>query len=609
MNGLHIIRIAQKPTLLLTAVLCLLGSILHAEIQVMAVLEPNPIPLGQSAQFNIIIEGSQKAEPPEIRSNEYLEFAYRGPNTQVSWVNGQMAATITHVYQVRPLRLGKFIIGPLVLFVDGKNYQTNEIKVEVVEQTEAALDLSKIAFLEFDLPGRNVYVGETISSELRMILLGNATFPTKGLPQIEGDAFSITPIDNQPQTTRIVRDGNYYDVYLWKIGITPVKSGVQNLQFKANHVLRIPEGRNNNRRDSFSILRNDPFFDSMFGRYRDTEVLAMSPPAEITIEALPQDNKPESFNGAIGTFNIAATTDSTNLSEGDPITLKISIKGEGNFSQMIPPEFPANDSFKTYPPRVVDEKLDAQGYSGSKQFEYVVIPLSAEITAVPPIAFSYFNPRTKTYAEMNTPPIPVSIKMASPSQSGTNNPQFNTAQLTFRSQTNNSGDLLLPIKVSLGNTMTPPTLAKMQNTLTVSVIAPLAILGLAYLIRRSRHSSQNDKERIRLRELDQKTAMHRQEMVKARSSNDESAFYQAACRVLQVALARQLGCNPEAITGKEITALWVPSLGDDQIKSSIETFFQKVDALRYSGGANSAGVLEKEESELESILRQLGKKK
>jgi hypothetical protein len=98
-------------------------------------------------------------------------------------------------------------------------------------------------------------------------------------------------------------------------------------------------------------------------------------------------------------------------------------------------------------------------------------------------------------------------------------------------------------------------------------------------------------------------------MVKARAINDEPAFYQAACRVLQVALARQLGCNPEAITGKEITALWVPSLGDDQIKTSIETFFKKVDALRYSGGPNSEGALEKEELELESILRQLGKKK
>ena len=55
--------------------------------------------------------------------------------------------------------------------------------------------------------------------------------------------------------------------------------------------------------------------------------------------------------------------------------------------------------------------------------------------------------------------------------------------------------------------------------------------------------------------------------------------------------------------------MWVPSLGDSSIKDSIQAFFQKVDALRYSGGAAPEQALEKDELELESILRRLGKKK
>jgi hypothetical protein len=568
---------------------------------------PNPIPLGQSAQLNVIVEGSQKAEPPTINNNQYLEFAYRGPNTQVVRSNGKTTSSVTHVFQVRPLRIGKFCIPPMTVFVDGKRYSTKEFQIEVVEQAEAGIEIKEIAWLEFDLPERNMYVGETISSELRMIMLKQATFPTKGLPQIDGDAFSITPIDNQPQITRAVKDGRYYDVYLWKIGITPVKSGVQNLQFKATHVIRIPEGRRNNRRDPFSAF-GDPFFDSMFGRYNDTEILAESAPAEITIESLPQEGRPESFNGAIGDFNVSATADVTDLSEGDPITLKIQIEGSGNFSQMGPPDFPAGDSFKTYPPRVLDEQLDKQGYSGNKQFEYVVIPLSSEITEVPQIPFSYFNPRTGKYSEMNTPVIPVSIKASAQPAFSSQQGQSST-RLSFRSQSENQGDLLLPIKVSLGTTLTPPTLARMQNVLAVSVAAPLGILGLAYLIRRSRHSSQNDKERLRLKNLDQKMARHREEMQKARNNNEVAAFHQAGCKVLQVALARPLGCNPDSITGKDIGALWVPALGEDHIKESIQAFFTKVDAIRYSGNAAPVGALEKEELELESILRQLGKKK
>lgn len=579
---------------------------LLAQVNVSAVVEPNPVVLGQSAQLKITIEGSQQSEPPVIESNEYMEFAYRGPNTQFVNVNGKTTVSITHVFQVKPQRVGNFRISPLTIFVDGKPYNTQQIDIEVAEQAEAGIDLKDVAWLEFDLPERNVYVGETISSELRMIMLNQATFPTKGLPQIEGDAFSITPIDTQPQITRSVKNGRYYDVYLWKIGITPVKAGTQTLKFKAAHVLRIPESRRSSRSDAFSAF-NDPFFDSMFGRYNDTEILAESEPAEITIEGLPQEGKPASFNGAIGDFNVTATADVTDLSEGDPITLEIGIEGEGNFSQMGPPDFPESDQFKTYPPRVLDEQLDTQGYSGNKQFEYVVIPLSAEINLVPQIPFSYFNPRTGTYSEMNTPVIPVSIKAAA--QQSLPTPQAQTPQLSFRNPSQNQGDTFLPIKVSLGSTVTPPTLARVQNTLAAGVIAPLGILGLAFLIRRSRHSSQNDKERIRLKELDQKMAQHRQNLQKARNDNENHAFYQAGCRVLQVALARHLGCNPESITEKDIGALWVPALGDDTIKQSIQAFFAKVDVLRYSGNAAPVGALEKEELELESILRQLGKKK
>jgi hypothetical protein len=599
-------KVTQLGWLLLVG-FCVSVANLNAQVKVSAVVEPNPIPLGQSAQLKVIVEGSQQAARPDIRNNEYLEFAYRGPNTQIVNANGKTTASITHVFQVRPLRLGKFRISPLTVFVDGKNYATEQIQIEVVEKTQDSIDVKDIAYLEFDLPQRTVYVGETISSELRMIMLNQATFPNKGLPQIEGDAFSITPIDTQPSVTRAVKDGRYYDVYLWKIGITPVKAGVQTLQFKATHVLRIPEGGSNNRRDPFSAFR-DPFFDSMFGRYRDTEILSMSEPAEIVIAGLPQEGRPESFNGAIGTFDVAATADATNLTEGDPITLKIEIQGEGNFSQMGPPDFPADEQFKTYPPRVLDETLDTQGYAGKKQFEYVVIPLSADITEVPKIPFSYFNPRTGTYAEMSTPPIPVSIKAAT-QIIGANQQNQLTRQLNFRSQSNNSGDLLLPIKISLGATTIPPTLERMQNILAVSVVAPLGILGLAYLVRRARSSSQNDKERMRLKTLDQKMSRYRLNMQRARNSNEVFAFYQAGCRVFQIALARHLGCNPEAITGKDISALWVPALGDEEIKTSIQNFFEKADALRYSGNDAPVGALEKEEFELESILRQLGKKK
>ena len=167
---------------------------------------------------------------------------------------------------------------------------------------------------------------------------------------------------------------------------------------------------------------------------------------------------------------------------------------------------------------------------------------------------------------------------------------------------------LLPIKISLGSAVVPPTLKGIHLALIGSAVAPALILGLAFLLKRSRQLSGRDREKIRLKSLEAKVLIHRGRMRQARRQKEALTFYREGCRALQAALARHLGCNPEAITEKEIGSLWTPSLGDNEMKRSVREFFRKVDALRYSGAAAQAVSLEEEERDLESKLRQLAGK-
>ena len=356
---------------------------MRAEISVSARVEPNPMPLGESGQLLVVVEGSQKADPPVIQENQYLQIAYRGPSTQVAIANGKMTTTLTHIFQVQPNQLGKFRISPLSVVVDGKRFQTEEFILEVVKGGPDSIDLSRIAWLEFDPPKRDVFVGETISTQLRMVMLNKATFPNRGLPQVEGDAFSIPPIDTEPDISRRIVDGRYYDVYAWDLGITPVKAGPQTLEFKSTHILRIPENRRGNRRDPFNLFGNDPYFGSVFGRYQDKQIVANSQPAVLSIQPHPEIGRPQHFDGAIGSFSIAASTESGDLVEGDPVTLRVDLSGEGNFSQLIPPEFPAGDQFKTYPPRVLKEDLDKQHFRGSSRSNTSSSPCPQILTKFP----------------------------------------------------------------------------------------------------------------------------------------------------------------------------------------------------------------------------------
>ncbi len=599
--------LAGPIAVVLLASLALLPAV-RAEITVSARVEPNPLPMGESGQLLVVVEGSQKADPPVIQGNEYLQIAYRGPSTQIAIVNGKMTATLTHIFQIQPNQMGKFRISPFTVEVDGERYQTEEFILEVVKGAPDSIDVGRIAWLEFDLPDRDVFVGETISTQLRMIMLNKATFPNRGLPQVEGDAFSIPPIDTEPDISRRIKDGRYYDVYTWDLGITPVKSGLQTLQFQSTHTLRVPENPRGNRRDPFSLFGNDPFFGNVFGRYQDRQIVANSQPAVLTIQPHPEEGRPDNFNGAIGSFSISASTESGDLVEGDPITLRIDLSGEGNFSQLIPPEFPTGQSFKTYPPRVLEEDLDKQYFRGTKSFEYVVIPLSASITEIPGIDFAFLHPETGTYREVRTPPIPLSIAAASSAASPLLAPSFAGGLRPLSGNRPQDGLDLLPIKISLGSTVVPPTPKRIRHALIASALAPTLILGFAFFLKRSRQLTRQDQEKIRLKSLEEKIRFHRVRMRKARQQKDALAFYREGSRALQAALARQLGCNPEAITEKEIGSLWAPSLGDDEMKRSVREFFRKVDALRYSGTAAQEVSLENEERDLESKLRQLGGK-
>jgi tetratricopeptide (TPR) repeat protein len=67
-------------------------------------------------------------------------------------------------------------------------------------------------------------------------------------------------------------------------------------------------------------------------------------------------------------------------------------------------EFP--NSFESYDPQVTDKiKVSASGVSGTKTFEYLLIPRSGGEFQIGPIRFSYFDPEAKRYKELVSEPL------------------------------------------------------------------------------------------------------------------------------------------------------------------------------------------------------------
>lgn len=128
---------------------------------------------------------------------------------------------------------------------------------------------------------------------------------------------------------------------------------------------------------------------------------------------LPSEGRPENFSGAIGEFKIDAMALPQKYSLGDPLTLVLTIEGEGNIKAISMPQLTGTEGWKIYPSTDRMEESDFKDVRGVKTFETSMIAHEPK-TKTPGSLFSYFNPNTGKYVNVSTKPQPLEIIPSSP---------------------------------------------------------------------------------------------------------------------------------------------------------------------------------------------------
>lgn len=121
---------------------------------------------------------------------------------------------------------------------------------------------------------------------------------------------------------------------------------------------------------------------------------------------IPQQGRPDEFQGAVGKYEIATTTDSTITHAGDPITLQIAIRGNGPLELVqAPPLGILDEDF-----RVDQQPLAGFVQDGAKYFTTTVRPRDTSVTAIPRIKMSFFDPETETFETVQSKPIAIEVR-------------------------------------------------------------------------------------------------------------------------------------------------------------------------------------------------------
>lgn len=403
------------------------ASVQAEEIQFTASVNKRVLSMQDRLVLVLTVSGATKnISMPPFQPIEGFNLLY-GPSvgTQTQIINGVVSSKRIYEYGLSPVKEGIFEIPAYEVTVEGKTYQTEPVQIEVkkgappTEQVQPgdqprALtqeELSQRLFVELTTDKKEAVVNEQVVLTFRFYRnlavdgLSYEPSATKG--------FLEESLGEQRNTRQII-NGIEYEVIELKKALFPVTAGTLEIspaRLACNILIKAPSKQRRNR-SLFDDFFDDPFSDSFFGgRYVRRPVKLVSDPVQIQVSPLPEAGKPQTFSGAVGKFDFAAEAKPKEVAAGDPITLTMTVTGMGNLQSIKSPVL-AEDltQFKIYEPESKTEILSRkEGIIGKKVFEVVLVPKEEDITEIPQIEFTFYDPEKKQYLTLRKGPIPIQV--------------------------------------------------------------------------------------------------------------------------------------------------------------------------------------------------------
>jgi hypothetical protein len=525
-----------------------------------ASLDRNTISLGESANLTLTFKDASNPSAPSLPAIPNLTFRYVGQSSQVEAVNGAVSSSVAHNYEVTAAAAGNFVIPALRVQLNGKIFTSQPLQLKVVQGTVSGDEEKLPAFLKLIVPKKELYVGETIPVEIQLYCQ-DARDPS--MPQLPGEGFTVGQMP-QPTQTRTRVGNEFYNLLIFKIPVAATRAGTLTLG---------PATMN------LKLLMGPRDFFGQFTQAR--QVTLKSDPQALQVLALPKENQPANFNGAIGNFRMQFSAGPTNVAVGDPITLKIQISGRGSLDLISLPAQNDWREFKTYPATSKVESNDPLGLEGTKTFEQIVVPQNSEVKELPAFSFSFFDSTQKKYRTLTHSAIPLIVR-----------PTAATPQPTvFASNANVNEEQpsreIVHIKPQLGKLQAfSAPLVQQPWFLILQGAAPLAWI-VSVICRKRRESLANNPQLRRQREVDQIVKRGLAELSQFAAANDSEKFFATAFRLLQERMGERLDLPASGITESVIEEKLRPMNADPTTLDLIHELFQTCNQARYTSQRTS----------------------
>lgn len=410
---------------LLLWILLFLGLGLNAQVKFTA---SAPSAVAKGDQFRLVYtlrggDGENINVPSSIKGFDILYGPAMSSSSSTQIINGNVTtdSSESYIYTLTANAEGTFTIPAATITVKGKSYTSNSVQVKVLPpdknaqaqqsggggggQTSAATSTaqninSSDAFIRAIVSKSKVSEQESFVVTSRFY----TTLEVRDIGKIEFPEFDGFMVEEQPlpptrqMTFEHYNGRNYYAVDLRRTLLFPQRSGK----------ITIPSGKI----EMVFNVRSGKTVETFFGpQYVMTDVKKTMTTSPLTIDVSPlPEGKPADFSNGVGTFSMNASISATDIKANDPVTIKLVISGTGNMKLIKTPEIVLPKDFESYDPKITNDlNYTDNGLTGTKTIEYLFIPRYQGTFKIPPLVFSYFDIKSRSYKTISTPEYTLNV--------------------------------------------------------------------------------------------------------------------------------------------------------------------------------------------------------
>lgn len=570
---------------------------LQALAQTLQVKAPSSISAGSSFQVEFEVAG----QASDFRGPSFKGFSVRsGPQMGRSYsrsnINGKVTSSFSYSfgYIIQADQEGTFTIGPASCVVDGKKIQSKSFTIKVTkaeprnqqqqhrgsgyygggqEQQPTSIDNNSL-FATASISNSHPYKGEEVIVTYKIYtqvslqqyqidkLPGNSGFWSEDLS--EGKQVRITQESRNGRNYQVaeIRRGALFAQQTGRLNIAPL-----DLQVLA--VVPVQRRRTGTIWDLF----DDPFFNQSQAVQKDLRSNA------ITVNVKPLPDAPDNFYGGVGQFQAKAAVDNTEIKANEAITYRLTISGHGNLSLLEAPDIQFPKVFEVYEPKVTDNiNRGDNGISGSRTFEWVLIPQTQGNYTLPAIDYVYFNPKSGQYVTSTTQPFDIKVAKGDAS---------NRTVSTSKSDVKQLNSDINHIQPRIGN-LRPMGASKHISLLQWILLALILITTIVLVLLGRRHQAlESDIQGSKMRhamKLAQKRLRNAQQYL---ADGNDNKFYEEIYKALWGCLSDKYAIELSQLSRETVhDRLVEKGIPNDKLQLVMQTL-DDVDQARFAPGDSS----------------------